>query len=1327
MIRRFSLGMFLLMLLYIIQPFFYSHTANAAGTAMAGTGTAIDPYIITDADQLNSVRNKLGSSYKLGNDIDLSSYSNWEPIGSSSSIYFYGRFDGAGHTITGLTINRTDMDNVGLFGWVGSSGKIENVKLVNVNVTGRSTVGGLVGRNYGGSISYSSVSGNVASSGNYLGGLVGDNYGKIGKSFSSATVKGSTYYYVGGLSGYANNGSSIENSYATGAVTGTGSVGGLLGGNFKGQTINSYATGKVSGTGSTGGLIGSNNSGITTSSFYDKTATQQTDTGKGDPKTTAEMKTKSTFTGADWDFDTVWAMNDGHYPTLQPPVTDDDAVASAKAALEIGYGSGDSETSVTQDLTLPATGASGTTITWSSSDPTVIAANGAVTRPSFTAGDKTVTLTATIKKGTATETKAFTVTVKSLPETDAEAVASAKAALDISFGSGDSETSVTQSLTLPATGASGTTITWSSGDPTVIGEDGKVTRPSSVAGDQAVTLTATITKGTETETKTFTITVKSLPETETDAEAVANAKAALDISFGSGDSETSVTQDLTLPDTGASGTTITWSSGDPTVIGEDGKVTRPSSAAGDQTVTLTATIKKGTETETKTFTVTVKSLPETDAEAVASAKAALDISFGSGDSETSVTQDLTLPDTGASGTTITWSSSDPTVIGEDGKVTRPSSAAGDQTVTLTATIKKGAETETKTFTVTVKTLPEAETETDAEAVANAKAALDISFGSGDSETSVTQDLTLPDTGASGTTITWSSSDPTVIGEDGKVTRPSSAAGDQTVTLTATIKKGDATETKTFTVKVIGMAPPATVTVTGVTLDKPKLSLTARGATVALKATVEPSNATNKNVTWSSSNTRVAKVEGGVVTPLAAGTATITVTTVDGGFTAISKVTVSNPSPVTTTPTPITSPEPSTNEFEVLVNGKAENAGTVSNSTVNDRSVTTVAVNPDKLDVKLAAEGENAVVTILVNNGSDIIDVELNGRMVKNMEQKKAVVEIKTQQATYTLPARQVNIGSISSRLGQSVDLQDIKVHVQIAAPTPDAVKVVEDTASQGGFSLVVPPIEFIVQGTYGGQTVEIGRFDAYVERTIKIPDGVDSNRITTGVVTDPDGTVRHVPTKIKLIDGKYYAVINSLTNSLYSVIWHPVEFSDVESHWARDAVNDMGSRMVVDGTGSGLFSPNRDITRAEFAAILVRGLGLEHDKGSTAFSDVKAADWYAGEVAAAYEYHLITGFEDGTFRPADKITREQAMTMIAKAMQLTGLQDKLSTPSSEISLSAYTDADEIGGWARDGIADSLRAGVSTGRSASEMAPKAFITRAEVATLMQRLLQKSELI
>jgi len=87
-----------------------------------------------------------------------------------------------------------------------------------------------------------------------------------------------------------------------------------------------------------------------------------------------------------------------------------------------------------------------------------------------------------------------------------------------------------------------------------------------------------------------------------------------------------------------------------------------------------------------------------------------------------------------------------------------------------------------------------------------------------------------------------------------------------------------------------------------------------------------------------------------------------------------------------------------------------------------------------------------------------------------------------------------------------------------------------------------------------------------------------------------------------VIDGRYYARINSLTDSTYSVIWNPIDFNDSAVHWAKEAINDMGSRLVISGTGNDMFEPDRDITRAEFAAIIVRALGIKPGMEQNMFS-----------------------------------------------------------------------------------------------------------------------------
>jgi hypothetical protein len=421
------------------------------------------------------------------------------------------------------------------------------------------------------------------------------------------------------------------------------------------------------------------------------------------------------------------------------------------------------------------------------------------------------------------------------------------------------------------------------------------------------------------------------------------------------------------------------------------------------------------------------------------------------------------------------------------------------------------------------------------------------------------------------------------------------------------------------------------------------------------------------------------------------------------------------------------PEIDDSGVDVLVNGKVEKAGTLTKSQRSGQTLSTIVVDPEKLAAKLAEEGQHAVVTIPVNTQSDVVVSELNGEMVKSMEGKQAVLEIRTDKATYTLPAEQINIDAISAQIGQSVALQDIKVRIEIATSPADTVRVVENAADKGSFTIVLPPMDFKVTAVYGDTTVDVATFNAYVERMIAIPEGVDPNRITTGVVVEPDGASRHVPTKVVLIDGKYYAVINSLTNSTYSVVWHPLEFTDVANHWAKDAVNNMGSRMVVSGVGDGLYNPNEDITRAEFAEIIVRGLGLKPIQETVSFPDVSASAWYSSAVATAHSYKLISGFEDGTFRPGDKITREQAMMVIAKAMEITGLKGKLPVKSVDEVLQQFTDRADASNWALGSILHNIQAGVVTGRSSTVLAPRANITRAEVAAIVQNLLLKSDLI
>jgi len=424
------------------------------------------------------------------------------------------------------------------------------------------------------------------------------------------------------------------------------------------------------------------------------------------------------------------------------------------------------------------------------------------------------------------------------------------------------------------------------------------------------------------------------------------------------------------------------------------------------------------------------------------------------------------------------------------------------------------------------------------------------------------------------------------------------------------------------------------------------------------------------------------------------------------------------------------PKTDETDVEVLVNGKIEYAGKATTAIVNNQKVTTIIVDPNKLKKRLESEAQHAVITIPLKGSSDVYASQINGQIISDLEQKQAILVLQHDQFTYTIPASQISIDALTKLFGKKLNLQDLKLEIEIAKPLADTIKMVESAAVKGQSEMVVPPLNFTVRASYDGKTIEVSKFDAYVERMIAIPAGVDPKRITTGIVVEPNGSVRHVPTRLVVKNEKYekfYAVVNSLTNSTYTIVWHPLAFKDVERHWAKEAVNDMGSRMVITGVGNEMFNPNKSITRAEFAAIIVRGLGLKLETSSSSFSDVSKNEWYSSYIQTAFANGLINGYEDGTFRPMDKITREQAMAIIAKAMKITGLKPSLAASEAGELLLPYKDANAASEWAKSSILDCLQVEIFSGRSSTVLAPKDEITRAEVAVIIQRLLKKSNLI
>jgi subtilisin family serine protease len=370
---------------------------------------------------------------------------------------------------------------------------------------------------------------------------------------------------------------------------------------------------------------------------------------------------------------------------------------------------------------------------------------------------------------------------------------------DMIKGENADQTHVSTNFALPFVDESNKAqISWSSSDSTVITNDGKVYRPDV---NKDITLTATATVNGATAVKTFNVTV--IAKNQDDSLAVAEDSSSVTWNvIRSGNTEQGdVSQALSLPTRGSNGSLITWTSDDSKHITNQGRVYPPLFDEDDAHVELVAKITRNSGTIYKTFNLTVlKDSENKEKTIVLRAYQSLDIQklLGENSAEYEVTHDLSLPTSfGNDGVAITWQSSNPEVIANDGKVTRP---AQNQYVIVTAIFRLGKAGIAKSYGFFVRN----QDTNDEPAVQAAKASVvwNLIKNNNVDQNEVTTNLNLPTKGNNDTTITWSSSNPSIIKNDGTVFRPSSDQGNREVTLTATITKGSASVTKTFDLNVI---------------------------------------------------------------------------------------------------------------------------------------------------------------------------------------------------------------------------------------------------------------------------------------------------------------------------------------------------------------------------------------------------------------------------------------------------------------------------------------------------------------------------------------------
>ncbi len=184
-----------------------------------------------------------------------------------------------------------------------------------------------------------------------------------------------------------------------------------------------------------------------------------------------------------------------------------------------------------------------------------------------------------------------------------------------------------------------------------------------------------------------------------------------------------------------------------------------------------------------------------------------------------------------------------------------------------------------------------------------------------------------------------------------------------------------------------------------------------------------------------------------------------------------------------------------------------------------------------------------------------------------------------------------------------------------------------------------------------------------------------------------------------------------------------IDFKDIEGHWAEASIIRLVSNDIVQGVNAQEFQPNNKVSRAEFASMLTKALGLVPHNGviKDAFTDVNQSKLYYQDVFAAHEAGIINGY-DGKFRPADSITREEMIVMVVRALEyINGKQ------SADLSvLSNYIDKNDVGNWAIDDVAIAVENGLIKGTTSTTIVPKGIVTRSQAVVVVEKLFDVAQI-
>ena len=536
---------------------------------------------------------------------------------------------------------------------------------------------------------------------------------------------------------------------------------------------------------------------------------------------------------------------------------------------------------------------------------------------------------------------------------------------------------------------------------------------------------------------------------------------------------------------------------------------------------------------------------------------------------------------------------------------------------------------------------------------------------------------------------------------------SSPAGTYPITVTGDAESADGNYTITYvngtlTIEAAVIPEPPVIHVTGVSLDQSVLHLTV-GGTAQLVASVAPSNAGNRNVTWSSSEPAVAAVSGGAVTALRPGSAVITVTTVDGGYAASCAVTVTAPVTPPVNPgnpgggyptTPVTPVVPNTPSNPGTSNNNNNNSSTNNPGDSAPSTPSNSSVAPEA-----TVSGGTASAVVSGDMASQLVDQAASGVSTVVIAPE---ISGSVNRTEVSIPA-----SAVSGIAGGS------SAALKVETPAANITISNSGLASLGGQDVTIAAEKtggtVSVEITAGGQTV------SSVTGGLKVEIPADCGPGTVAQLVDENGNVLSTLRKSYASGQTMNVPLEGSAKVIF--VDNGKSFADVPAgNWAANAVAFASGHELMNGVSASSFSPAEPMTRGMLAVVLHNLEGNPGASYSGSFGDVGGNDWYAQAVQWAADNSIVTGVSDGVFAPNASITREQLVVMLYRYA---------GEPNAGGSLTGFSDSANVSSWAQQAMAWAVSSGIVGGSNGS-LNPQSGATRAEVAQMLMNFVTTGEI-